>query len=199
MKLLKFLNEGGIGKDPKWFVNTKQLDMIKKDCKPFLDDLRFVPHNIKDRHLYRGTGSVSPFLDKNVRQDRKPLDSSVWWQKALNAEFQKKFKVRARSAGVFCKSITPSGYGIDYMLFPKGKYFLLWSSKVHDAYFNQPSDEDYASEQAEAVVDTFSKGNILDLKRDKKMKNQEVILICDSWYGIHADLEEDFERWMYAT
>ena len=172
---------------------TEQIDynILKRDCKQIIADLEKIDFIT---FLYRGVDNFYEEPKKiTPRKDRRPLDSTKEWHDALNKEFYSRFKVKARSEGVFCKIITPTGYGLDNIILPIGNYYCLWSETVIDAYFADPNNNrsdyknDDMSDAAKKAVSTYKKGSLVDVQKSlntHKLMRSEVILICKKYYAI---------------
>ena len=90
-----------LGTDNKNF--TKVIDILERDCKPFLDEV-----SSKGIAIFRGAyPSHTEEVDnlglykKKVRTDRKTLDTNKEISNMFDDEFEKKFGVRPRSSGIF--------------------------------------------------------------------------------------------------
>ena len=173
--------------------------LIKKDCKPFLKDAK----HTNGTFLFRGLGIYTDFFTKKPRKDRKPLDSNPKWHDALDMALKNKFGTKIRSEGVFCKIMTPTGYGIDYIILPKGPYYCVWNPAISDAYFQEPSigrdttvEElmDYANNAAKGYI----KGSLRDVVKSlyPQSKNYEIALICKEYHALEVKHYEQFLEWI---
>lgn len=107
---------------------------VFKDCQPYLKELR---KNRADHFFYRGTRKRGDtIIEIKPRQDRQPKDTPPEIQDYIDDYFQKKFKWRPRSQGVFTsyRTTEASSYGDLHMFFPKGKYDYIFSPEVQDLW-----------------------------------------------------------------
>jgi len=114
--------------------SEKTIELIKKNCGPFLKELK---QTGKKQFLYRGYETVSGTITKKrSRNDRRPRDMDETTSEYLDDLFKRKFGWFARSAGIF--AISKRGdtieYGTPYLFFPIGKYKYIWSPSVDDLY-----------------------------------------------------------------
>jgi hypothetical protein len=135
----------------KYFENhnkvdvNKIVDIIKSDCKPFIEELKVCGLGVKtiNNHLlYRGFKQaeryeVSPgiYQVENFGQ-RSPLHTSVEVSDLFDDTFEKVFGVRPRKDGFYAsksKSVSQD-YGESYLLFPIGEYRYFWNTEVDDFY-----------------------------------------------------------------
>lgn len=146
-KFFNYLNE-----------NIKVLDKtdaairaIEKHCQPFLKDLiKANEINIsspsKFKFMYSGRKSRKTIFSKPIRKNRKPMDTSKELQDIIDDMLFKQFGWRPRSSSLFCTSarVTAESYGTVYLIFPVGKYKILWSPSIVDLwskYFDPDSYE----------------------------------------------------------
>lgn len=118
------------------------LELIKKDCLPFLKDLK----RSKYPFLYSGRSSWDPFVKRKVRKNRRPKDSPIELHEIFDRFFKNNFGVKARSEGMFVSrsSYLAEDYGTPYWVFPIGnKYKFIWSDQVEDLYENFKYLADY--------------------------------------------------------
>ena len=114
---------------PKVKEYLKYIEMIHRDCKPFL---------AKEKNLLsRGLGSENDlFIEKQIRTDRRPKDTDPKMSKFFDEVFYELFRVKLRSEALF--AIRQSGhsteYGNAYIIFPQGKYDIFVSTSISDLY-----------------------------------------------------------------
>lgn len=203
MRLKQHINEMNDIFGDREHLGEEELNDLKKGCKPFLKDMKRIINN-EFHMLYRGfQRREGDFSYKKPRKDRRPTDSSKLWHDALDHVFYKKWKVKPRSEGVFCKIVTPTGYGMDYMIFPINKYFCIWSERVSDAYFWEPNiivDGDTYEDlipDAEAVLPSYQKGSLVDVTKSLHVhKNYEVALMCKSYYMVDIKFWGQITEWV---
>lgn len=145
---------------PKVKEYLKYIEMIRKDCKPFLDREKSL--------LYRGLGVESDlFLEKTVRTDRKPKDTHPAMSKLFDNIFYELFRVKLRSEALFAiRNMSGAAeYGNVYMIFPKGKYEIFVSSSISDLY------SDVAGRGLfNYLLEDSSKKDLMDLGSNKEEK-----------------------------
>ena len=117
------------------------ISKIKNNCQPFLKD--WLPINKKiigqEAALYsgrRGENTKIVFRKLNVRKNRKPSMTNGITHKYLDEIFDELFKIKARSQCLFATSSYQQStmYGYPYIVFPIGRYEVIWSSNVPDLY-----------------------------------------------------------------
>ncbi len=137
MKLYQFVNEEY--KTPKTIETEEEMDkvieIIKKDCKPFLKEF-----NMFHNPIYRGSNkdemSIQHMMKIRSRRKRKPKDTPKHLHDLMNDLFFKYHGWKPRSEGVFVthdRSFAGQ-YGWQVFFFPKGKYQYLWHPQVKDIY-----------------------------------------------------------------
>lgn len=107
---------------------------LKKDCKPFLKDMS---RSRAGDFMYRGIRkNLRNMTKRQVREDRTPKDMGEDLHKYLDNYFFKKFKVHARSNAAFCTGSKDlaDDFGTPYIVFPIGKYEVIWSPSVKDLF-----------------------------------------------------------------
>jgi len=167
MKYIKKYNEEffhfGDEPQPKFELDEnsksfdKIVDILERDCKPFLD---YVTKNNIDI-IFRGARPYNneevddlSLYKKTVRTDRKALDSNAYVMKVFDDIFEKKFGIRPRSCGVFTTKnyTTTSAYGMRYIFIPIGDYDYYWNPNCEDL-FNKINTKNWYKE--------FSKPNTI--------------------------------------
>lgn len=161
-------------------------DEIEKNCQIFLNDLKKIGD--PDSLLYSGRKSSEPFIYKKTRKDRKPRDIPREFHNWLNKWFEWKFGVKARSQTVFT---TPDkddadSFGDPFIIFPIGKYKLIWSEEVGDLYLTVVDDK--------SLFEQIMKMDFKDIKPNKEysQKLNELIEALNSYK--ENDLEEALIR-----
>ena len=125
----EYIKESGEGRKILTIGNIKEMfNLLKKDCKPFLNEIR----KKKGFMLRRSIRSEEYFLKIKPRKDRRPLDTDIESHKILDKAFYNVFGWKARSEGVFA---IPKGWSMDdHFFFPIGKYKYIWSPFVDDLF-----------------------------------------------------------------
>lgn len=108
------------------------LSQFKEECYTALQDTKKNAYTF----LYSGRRSSDTIIRKEVRKNRRPMDTPDEIHDLLNDEFKNKFGVKARSQSIFA---VPEGdvtfYGEPFFLFPVGKkYMYIWSEHVKDLF-----------------------------------------------------------------
>lgn len=121
------------------------VEIIKKDCKPFLVEMR--KNRVEDfiwRGYKNGVGSEG-YKVIIPRKDRTPKDMSEELHDMFDNMFYKRFKWYPRSQGVFTTSNyrEASNYGKSCIFFPCGKYEYIYSPIIGDL-FTEVEDSEYS-------------------------------------------------------
>jgi len=173
-------------------VKTKEeiLDIIEKDCKPFLADWRKLK---TDKFILSGRSDVVYFKKKQVRKNRKPMDTPLNMHLLMDDWFYEKFGIRSRSNAVFCSfdETTASVYGYAFLIFPIGKYKAV-SSKIIEDLFNAISAirrKGHKEEKAlgKELTKTLNIGNYTD---KLTYHENEIMVTCKEYYVIDRSLTE---------
>jgi len=188
MRLSKHINEA---------ADTLTIDIIDNLMKVNLDYLRDIKHLLDQRrhYLQRGTNDNIEYTIKQVRQDRRPTDSNQDWHDTLDAEFQKKFHVNARSQALFCSRLA-GGYGDNtYLIFPINDFYMLYSPEYPDLFLEQPKKEDMP-QKAEKILRTVKKSNDWrEVFGDTRPIN-EIMVICKSYFMIKMKYTAALDAWI---
>lgn len=113
--------------------------LIKRKCMPYLKDVK----DTGSTNFFSRGMSGPQFQIKDVRTDRRPVDTSIEIHNYWNGVFYKKFGWKPRSEGLFVWS-KRGGYvfsEFSRIIFPVGRYKALWSPYVSDLYVNSDADE----------------------------------------------------------
>ena len=178
----------------------KIVDLLMKDCKPFLTEIK---GGLKTYggYLYRGIRGGAKILpgftclgEVKPRKDRKPKDTPFYISRDFDIVFKDKFGWRPRSQGVFVTSdqFEARDYGLVHLFFPKGTYKYVWSLEVKDFYSKTsrwwtpsvsvaPGSDEYW-EDIKDMVGTYKQTG---LKEAIKMR-YEISFLCKSYYCIQA-------------
>ena len=114
-KFYKYINEGI--RD----IAPEALEQFKEECYPALKDIKKNGY----RFLYSGRQASETIIRKQVRKDRKPMDTPEPIHKLLDKEFYDRFKIRPRSGSIFAiLEDDVSFYGNPYYLFPVGRKYM---------------------------------------------------------------------------
>jgi len=109
------------------------LHAVINNCQPFLKELGTVN---PPQFLYSGRKSLTGWFEKDVRIDRRPMDTFWMIHRDLDDTFHKKFGWKPRSNGLFCTGSLndAESYGTAYVIFPKGPFKIIWSRDIGDLY-----------------------------------------------------------------
>jgi hypothetical protein len=185
------------------------IEALKQSCGPFLKQSgikplwRGMPTEPKDYEYVTISGEEVPLYKKWVRQDRKPLSTTVKMHKVIDDYFFEKFNVRARSQGIFCYGEEGRKYteefGSLYAVFPIGEFKYVWSPKVKDLTYalgNLTSAELKAIDPE--VIGKFLDGKKYKMNGLKAALNTdcEISVICSSFYAVRISDEQEYEELM---
>lgn len=180
MKFYSWLNEEN---------NMEEVfDKISKGCKPFLKNFIKDPIN---RFLVSGRKKTDNFFKGVVRKDRRPRDTDEEIHDYVDNLFDEKFGIKARSSTLFC-AFHPAmvkTYGFPYLIFPIGKYDLIWSPDVEDFYGDVVENGDmYDYDELEEKINDAIKTYKMTEKIPKDVSTKtEVMLHCKEYYALKAD------------
>lgn len=179
--------------------NLDSLDLIKRDCQPFLKEVDYDPF---DKYpLFRGMQTDNYFIKKNVNLvDRKPVDMGLMTHDQINKYFTQEYGAPFRDALFATGSfIDAEGYGNAYYIFPIGEFKYLWSSKIGDLY----GDMNNISRQTDTPFDQKALFNFLDwgnyqttnLKRALN-GSSEIMIRCKQYYALEVNSVYDEKEGM---
>ena len=184
-------------------ITYDDIQMIKKDCKKFFYESRFMHRNLP---LYRRMKrNIKKYEIITPRKNRKPRDTPIEIHKELDKLFKNEFGWKVRSEGVFCSgSITSSIYGNLYYMFPIGKFEYVWSPDIKDLTVElerfdvllSQDDKWYTTNIKETdeilsqLIYTYKDDNFLKALESGK----EIALKCDKYYAVNANyIDEDYD------
>ena len=107
------------------------LNMIRKDCKPFLkESSTYFTRSFTESHGVDNIRKIKP------RKNRKPKDTPLYLHDILNNWFRSKFGWNVRSEGVFTYPGKGDFYGDSniYYFFPIGSFKFVFSDTISDLY-----------------------------------------------------------------
>lgn len=201
MRLQQYINED-MDKD-------KMLNLIKKDCNPFLQEKSRCMKRILVREKKTSVETIKRFIR---RRDRKPMNMDEDYLIFLDDGFEKAFGWRPRRTGVFT-AFSPSvyyemGYGKPFLFFPIGKYRYIYSNDVHDLFlddfvkvpvikraykisYNPRLEDKYDfSKSMEEVRDEWIKKSYTNKRLCKAKDTNEITFDCDKYYLVNLDFYE---------
>jgi hypothetical protein len=172
--------------------------MLRKDCDPFLYEtmgsflVRGVQGLTLDHMALDPDGNKMEFGIKNVRTDRRPLDTSERRHKIFDEWFERKFGWKPRSEGVFAFGEKASiseikTYGKPCIIFPIGPIKYVWSPRVSDLYadiiYSGIKDKDDDSIEDRILEWLDHAGYIDQGLEDAALGNSEVMIKCSRYYA----------------
>jgi len=180
MRFKQYLTEGSL-------TQKEILDIIEKDCKPFLTDWRKLK---TDDFLLSGRKNKDRFSKKQVRKNREPLNTPLSIHNLMDDWFYKKFGIRSRSNAVFCSfdEKTADSYGYTFLIFPIGKYKAVSSKIIEDLYnfiFEDRTDreKEYSKEKLhQEIIKTLEKGDYTD---KLVCHGNEIMITCKEYYMVN--------------
>jgi len=187
MKSKEFIIEDyGTLKEQQAWVN-----LIKRDCKPYLKDIK----RIDNYRLYRGMKHIQDaFSKRKIRlNDRTPTDTPQIIHDAINNYFNDAFGAPFRNA-MFCSGDYGEiqEYGEGYVIFPIGNYEFVWSPNIEDLYKiwdeYQPEFPDDVDAYKRMAAD-FVEREIVDKYTNRHMtkaieSGNEVMVRCNEYYAV---------------
>lgn len=113
--------------------NLDQPDLIKfinDKCGPYLQ----ANPKWKTNPLYRGMNYEDPYIIKQIRSNRKPLDTLPYLQKIYDDALSAGGIIAKRSNSIFCTGDKASAnfYGLLYVVFPIGDFDFTYSATIRD-------------------------------------------------------------------
>lgn len=128
-RFIEYLNE-----------NDEYVDLLgklEKDCSQYLSDVR----RLKGGILLSGRKNKSSWFQRDIRKNRKPLDTPIEIHNMIDDVFEKKMGIRLRSNSLFCVAdrLLAESYGDVFAILPMGKYASWYNEEIRDlfAYFGR--------------------------------------------------------------
>jgi len=172
MRLKQFINEYS-------YDEYSIIKMVYTECMPFIKELTNGKYCRK--LMYSGRNESKNVIKKQVRTDRKPLNTHPLFHKLLDDIFYDLFKIKARSNAIFCngyESIT-SDYGTTYSIFPIGKFKYVWSPFIGDLYEDEDEYESIIEKYDTKYVDLLY--SLLDKGKIKEIPNNHPLIIIEAY------------------
>lgn len=191
MKLKQYLTESEAG------IN-EILDMLEKDCLPFIKEMRKISPDIL---ICRGSRkSIENIRKIKRRKDREPTDTPEWAQYILDEAFEDKFGWRARSEGVFASDYgVADKYGNSYIFFPIGKYSYLWSSVTKDLWYKVDSFvskyENINGMETLDILYNFEYPIVDKIKAEIEERYEDTYKEDSEDYGLWVSGNDEWETW----
>jgi len=180
----------GAESDPESEMREKTIELIKKNCKPFLEA---IDYDILKYKMFRGyTNSNAATISTKIRLDnRKPADMTIELHNLSNDYFQKNLGEPFRNA-MFVTGFKDhaSKYGTTFLIFPVGEFTFAWSPRVKDLFEAISGNgwrfkHDLPADEFNTWMDTKIFQNT-DLKAAIKSRN-EIMIRGPGYYGINLD------------
>jgi hypothetical protein len=191
MKFIHYLNENETSPE-------KIVSILREECAPILKWMSKHRYNRFLRRFGHSLGRTE--FDLIIpRKDRKPSDTPLWVHKLLDQAFNKKFGVKARSSGVFCRKVVIQEFtfpisGEAYAIFPVGDYKYLWAPDINDLYLEWTKNIEDVENKENIKIRTKSWAeDIVKQYTDKdldKAYSEEIMLLCDKYYAISGEIYE---------
>lgn len=175
MRLVNYLNESILKTFDDFDI---AMDFVTKNCKPFLNDWK-----LSYGFLYRGMQKYKNAPDafvKSVRKDRDTMNMSGRLHKEIDQYFFDKFGIRGRSNAIFCsgEEYDVELYGPAHIIFPVGRYKILWSPEVKDLYIKI---------HLNTMYETLATYKIGDIKEAIRSGN-EIMIHCKSYIAFDSNV-----------
>jgi len=173
--------------------------MINKDCHDFLYETMgsFLVRGVKglseipSHTALDHEGNEMEYGIKNVRTDRRPLDTSARRHKIFDDWFERKFGWKPRSEGVFAFGEKTSvnelkTYGTPCVIFPIGPIKYVWSPRVSDLYadiniYTGIKGDDSVEDR---IIDWLDHAGYIDNQlEDAAYNSAEVMIKCSKYYA----------------
>lgn len=112
----------------------RAIDLIKKHCQPFLQQIDYDVPKYKMFRGYKGSNAAAVSDTINLT-NRKPRDTSIEVHNMMNEYFESKFGEPFRNA-MFVTGFEAHAekYGTVFLVFPAGNFTFAWSPRVKDLY-----------------------------------------------------------------
>lgn len=169
------------------FVTQQQVDLIMKDCQPFLQAS-------DGKLVFRGQHS-DQFINL-VRKNRTPKDTPKDVHKMIDDFMRSHFGIGFRSEAMFCTAslATTLQYGTPRVVFPIGNFDYCWSPSVSDMYedllpdmlCHYDADSYLDSEEIKRGLDKASyrcNVSMVDFRNAIESRN-EIMINCNEYYAI---------------
>jgi hypothetical protein len=164
----------------KYPPESEMIELIKKHCSKWIKESKGEP-------AFRGMLGKPQWGKFRVRQDRIPKDTPKWAHEMIDADFEKKFKWKPRTQGLFVTGNDDQAdvYGDPYLVFPIGNFKILWSPDVEDLY-QLTSAAPGADEDKFVNIEwpMYLKSYRTDNLSKALQSGYEVMVKCKSYYAL---------------
>ncbi len=123
-------------------LNQKTIHFIKENCSDFLSETSNL--------LFRGINNQPYIFNGITPENRKPKDSGISWQNAIDQKLKESGFIALRSNSIFCTGsiATAQDYGTAYAIFPINGFTYTWSPDSKDFYIDYNLEEyDWAKQK----------------------------------------------------
>lgn len=180
------------------------LQFAVDNCKPFLHQIVKKGGTVQ-HFMFSGRTHNAKTFTRAVQKERHPMDTPPTVHKMLDAKFQRKWGVKARSQSIFCTGSPTHAemYGHPFMIFPMGRFTYLYHPKVKDLFnhirFNVMFDLDMSSIEDldkfdERMISFIAEYKNRDLVAGIKSGN-EIMVQCKEYFAVsHTYYWEYFQR-----
>jgi len=128
---------------------------IIKECQPFLKEMGspLVPLYRGRQEPTKGKTHRDPFITP-YRKNRNPVDSSSMLQGIFNRIIEKNGGIANRSNAIFTTGDrnTATGYGYEYVIFPRGEFHYTYNTAMRDWFTTNNSFSEFVIKQPSVVL-----------------------------------------------
>lgn len=195
----------------KQFISEREsrvnaaLKMIEYHCGPFLRESKRSGFLIRGIKGLSGLASKSvldidneelEYAVKQVRGDRKPLDSTPIRHEFVDKWFKETVGFSARSEAVFAygKHVDKgevSPYGTPCIIFPIGEIKYVWSAKVQDLYSDIPGTIRSEESLRKWLDDQGYKTTGLE---EAVQSKSEIMIKCESYFAFPLEYKDQLTK-----
>ena len=185
MKFYKYISEYdslNYGKEDLTHRELQIVETLEQRCRPFLKDWKRCKSK---KLLMSGRKRVSSSFIGEIRKDRRPYMTLTPVHNIMDDVFEEKFGYRARSQSLFCSTLwnVAEGYGNPFIIFPIGKYEIIWSDMIEDLYFIVGNKRSIEYSEAQDIVNKYQKGNLCQALGTIN----EIMLLCDEYLAVNTE------------
>ena len=181
--------DGSRDSDEDVGIRNKAIELIKQNCKPFLEA---IDYDVLKYKMFRGyKGAANAAIASKIRPNRIPSDTPERAHEWFNAYFVKKFGEPFRN-GMFVTGYESHAneYGTVFLVFPIGDFKFAWSPRTRDLYQSFEHDRSWQGWTKIWELKTFNKWmdakiyQTTDIKTAIKQRN-EIMIMAPGYYGIN--------------
>jgi hypothetical protein len=138
-------------------------------------------------------GKGKGIIQKEVRIDRTPMNTSAELTTRLDNAFEEKFHWRPRTQGLFVTGdyaqswAYGASFGESYIVFPMGPIKFLYNPKIKDLFDlvaekEKQTYETFTDEEIKGLVGGYKKNDLVDGVK----KKVEIAVKCGEYLGIYV-------------